>query len=249
MYCLHPILVKKYKELPDGSHKRTADTHRVPCGKCVACLSRRRNEWTYRLTAEQKSCNYSFFVTLTYSDENVPIRVVDEKPYFVFRKSDVQKYIKRVRYFLSKFDISCNYYLVSEYGAHTHRPHYHALFFVYDKNNHYNQVANLFRKEWNFGYCVVKITNPANIHYVTKYCVKSLQEHFNDVIDDVFTLSSKASYLGKGFEDKLEIQVSDNVRSPLVYFNGYQQAMPRIYREKLGVGGVPVKESPLYPRS
>ena len=98
MRCFHPIAVKKYSEEKNksGSHFKVNNYHLVPCGKCVACLARRRNEWTYRLTAEQACSDYTFFITLTYDDSNVPIRVHEGRPFFVFNKEHVQKYIKRV---------------------------------------------------------------------------------------------------------------------------------------------------------
>lgn len=250
MYCLHPIFVKKYSEAlnANGKHKLTNELRQVPCGKCVSCLARRRAEWTFRLTAEQHCANYSYFVTLTYDDANVPVRVRDGKPYFVFRKEDVQKYIKRVRYFAQKFDIKLKYFCVSEFGGHTHRPHYHAIFFSYDAgNNKYNILRDILQNEWNLGFVTIKPANAANIHYVTKYCVKSLQESFEDCIDNTFTLCSTGSYLGKGFEDVLDIQNEDHIKDPVVFLNGYRQVMPRIYRNKLGYGTIPQKPSP-HPR-
>lgn len=250
MFCLHPILTKKYSEkLNDrGKKTKTNEYHQVPCGRCVSCLARRRAEWTYRLTAEQRCASYAYFVTLTYDDVNVPLKIFDGKPYFVFDKSHVQKYIKRVRYFCDQFDIKTKYFLVSEYGGHTHRPHYHAIFFAYDeKNDKFDIFRQILHDTWQHGFVTIKPANAANIHYVTKYCVKSLQDEFEDCKDHVFMLCSKDSYLGKGYEEILDYQNDGHIKDPVVFLNGYKQVMPRIYREKLGYGSIPQSRSP-HPR-
>lgn len=255
MYCLHPISVRKYKEVKPYvnlnnrvvNKERTNEYHLVPCGKCVACLSRRRNEFTFRLKQEQNYSDYSYFLTLTYDQSNIPIKVVENRPYFVFNKKDVQDYMKRIRYYLSKLnkEIKISYFLVSEYGAHTFRPHYHMLLFV--KNDKYFQwkksIEILLEKQWQKGFFVIKPTNDANIHYCTKYCIKNLEEMPSQCIEPVFTLASKRPYLGSGAEGTIDRQFDDfngtEYREPVVYNNGCRTAMPRIYRQKLGITGLP----------
>jgi len=46
----------------------------VPCGKCIPCKAKRRNEWTFRIAEEYRYSNTAFFVTLTYDDLNLPFR-------------------------------------------------------------------------------------------------------------------------------------------------------------------------------
>ena len=43
-----------------------------PCGKCLACMKRRQNDWAFRIQSETKKypCR-SFFVTLTIDDEHL----------------------------------------------------------------------------------------------------------------------------------------------------------------------------------
>ena len=247
MRCFHPISVREWQG--DEVKRKTNSYHLVPCGKCVACLSRKRNDWTYRLQREQAGSSYSFFLTLTYDEQNIPIRIVDNKPYFVFDKKHVQDYLKRVRYYISELneDIVCRYYCVSEYGKKTQRPHYHMQFFVRNDNllAYYKQVTKVLEANWKYGYFQRKPTNQANIHYVTKYCIKSLDELDPLCIDKTFILCSKRPYLGEYAEQTLEKQ---HYEYPVVFVNGTRQAMPRIYRKKLGFGGVNIPESVEDPR-
>lgn len=246
MYCLHPIEVRKWKELEDGSHVRSNSYHLVPCNKCVACLSRRRNEWTFRLSKEKEMSDYTYFATLTYDQQHIPIRIKDDIPFYVFNKKHVQDYLKRVRHFINKVSPSIKlcYYLVSEYGGIGHRPHYHALFFIHGDHDlkHKKQLDMIFRDSWNCGFVTFKAATPANIHYVTKYCVKDLESVPDDCIDDVFIMASKSVYIGGSFEPVLQSQ-SEEALQPLVYNNGYRAAMPRIFRQKLGVPGLNVEMS------
>lgn len=45
----------------------------VPCGKCVACLRKRKNDYAARLSREVKTATSMFFVTLTYNNKHLPI--------------------------------------------------------------------------------------------------------------------------------------------------------------------------------
>lgn len=240
MKCLHPILVREWQDRLDpktGTYKkvRTNSFQYVPCGSCVSCLSQKRNQWTYRLQKERSSSDYSFFLTLTYNEENIPVKINEGLPYFVFNKKHVQDYLKRVRFMVSKInkDLVCRYYCVSEYGKKTLRPHYHMQFFVKnDKNLQYlKSICKILEAEWTFGYFQRKTTDDANIHYVTKYCIKSLDELDSKCIDPPFILCSKRPYLGESAEDLISKQsIQDKV-----FLNGFSMPTPRIYSEKLHI--------------
>ena len=237
MYCLHPILVAKYGELSDGIKVKTKSFHYVPCGSCVSCLSRKRSEWTFRLSKESEKSSYALFCTLTYDNDHIPIKVSENKPYFVFDKKQVQDYLKRCRYFFEKIGVYFRYFLVSEYGERSHRPHYHMLAFVRNDNEVrlLPQVKKILADEWHFGMYNIQPVSLANIHYCTKYCLKGLIKRPDDCLEDCFTLQSKRPYIGADFEQTLELQSEISDGEPTVLFNGCRQAMPRIYRQKLGV--------------
>lgn len=74
------------------------------------------------------------FVTLTYSDETLPIGssevygpVLDPLPTLL--KEDVQKWLKRLRKAIAPLKV--RYFAVGEYGEKTQRPHYHLALFGY----------------------------------------------------------------------------------------------------------------------
>lgn len=222
----------------------------VPCGKCIACLQKKRNDWSFRLMYEQHNALNSSFVTITYDQDNLPI--LEEQTGKIIRgidfwneydegysyrptllKTDVQKFIKRVRKY-NPFDLK--YYLVGEYGENTKRPHYHAIIYNIDKD--------LLQEKWNKGFTRNDLVTQASIHYVTKYMIssmgyyrKNITKKFIDgrLIDvkpaNQFALMSKG--LGK---DYAEINRNYHIqnRTTLTKLPGGQvQMLPRYLQEKI----------------
>lgn len=151
----------------------------VRCGKCDNCLRQRRMEWSYRLFVHLRYQSYpSYFLTLTYNDENLPEYGVSPL--------DVQLFLKRLRHYT---DSSISYFLTSEYGSKTSRAHYHAIIF-----NYKGDPAD-FEKAWNKGNIFVGSVTSASIGYVAKYFVQK-QDHPESKAEN-FARMSKG--IGKDF--------------------------------------------------
>lgn len=95
----------------------------LPCGRCIGCRLERARQWAVRCVKEAQLHEKNCFLTLTYSDENLP----ENRS---LRKSDLQKFFKRFRKFL--VDRKILYFACGEYGDATARPHYHALIFGFE---------------------------------------------------------------------------------------------------------------------
>lgn len=176
----------------------------VPCGSCPACHKSFHSKWRNRLDHAIKSHASTLFITLTYSNEHLPLCEIDpttndiisvthtkfkrgtsckyervditdsflnqdvtfpyifndldinELPHFVVSRldnhvvfdtesrfavclrKDIQDFLKRLRIILSRnssladYDTSFTYFICSEYGPETFRPHYHGLLFFND---------------------------------------------------------------------------------------------------------------------
>ena len=83
----------------------------VPCGSCLECREKRKDEWAFRLYQESLVSKSVFFVTLTYDDEHVPI--VGQS--MSVSRSDIQKYHKRLAKRLKVVGIKMRYFLISPY--------------------------------------------------------------------------------------------------------------------------------------
>lgn len=121
--------VEKYTKYGISVH----DYIEIPCGKCIGCRLDYSRTWANRMMLELQDHKESYFVTLTYDEDNVP------KSYYpdpdtgeaiqslTLCKRDVQLFFKRLRKSLDGQKV--RYYLCGEYGTNTLRPHYHAIIF------------------------------------------------------------------------------------------------------------------------
>lgn len=161
--CITPITVVD---------KKTKVVNLVPCGKCYPCLLRKRHEWFFRLLCEAStSRGPNRFVTLTYCDEELPVNS-DGVP--VVSKRDCQLFLKRLRTTCERrFGCSdIRYFLISEYGPTTLRPHYHLALFnlpYKDKRGLVPDIDRVISQSWNKGEVTCTRLEPPRIGYLAGY--------------------------------------------------------------------------------
>ena len=199
----------------------------VPCGYCHSCQKSSNNQYRIRLLHEIRcyppgSC---LFVTLTFDDEHL-----DEF------KSD---YNKAVRLFLDRlrknYGKQIRHWFIGEFGTLHGRPHYHGILFdvpdlFLTSFDDFNPGRHpLLASEWKYGFVFVGYVSDATCGYITKYLTKSI----NGSNRRPRVISSKGigvSYLDSD-EAKLH-HLSDSFQ-PFVVVNGFKQAMPRYYYNKI----------------
>ena len=183
-----------------------------PCGKCLYCRIQYSANWSARLMNELETNPEATFLTLTYDDDHNP---------YTLRKSDLQKYFKRLR----KTGLKLKHFSCGEYGDNTARPHYHSIVFG-------SYPADVFQDKWHFGFVYQGFVSYQSIRYVTDYVLKKYDgKKAKEVYGDLpapFRLMSNGlgkDYLFKYYE-KLE-------RDPRIPVNGHFRSLPRYYKEKL----------------
>lgn len=185
----------------------------VPCGQCEECKKLKSNEYTLRSYFEYQDCiskgGYVYFDTLTYSPKYLPVDFRISH----FRRADITLCLKELRVYLTRagFDVKDNikYFITSEYGGKTHRPHYHVLFFITVPNLDVKTFWQYLNKAWKFGIIDRRATAPnrvvnstAAINYVAKYVQKD--QEWQSVVD------AKLSRLRRiGCEDKFKSKLKD----------------------------------------
>lgn len=202
----------------------------VPCGICFACAQTRRSHWSSRLYVEWQHSKYSYFYTLTYADENLTF--VDDIP--VLLKSDVQKFLKRLRKRFNHFRI--RYFLCGEYGGLTRRPHYHILLFS-TKKLEYEDV----RDTWQLGNVKCGNVTMKSIMYCAKYSIvdpleRKFYEMYDGAVSPPFCLMSRRpgigyQYLKDGVMEEWHNQ--DLLNRTFVMIDGQKRSIPRFYRDKI----------------
>jgi len=214
----------------------------VPCGKCIACQSNRREHWSVRLEEELRVSSSAYFVTLTFSEE--PVNGVGTEIF--------QKYMKRLRKAVSLKcpDARLRYYCTAEYGANTFRPHYHLLLFNLPPNC-YDDITSCWTDfsedseslRYKCGFTHVGKVTPATINYTTKYMIKDAG--FSQVLEDNL-LSKPRSYMSKGLGKAYCVRMKEwhaAVPEKRVYVptkDGRKRSMPRYYKTALGLKAKPL---------
>lgn len=201
----------------------------IPCGKCHACLSNKRKSWAFRIAQELKHSETALFLTFTYDDDHV---IYGEFKPTLFKR-DMQLFLKRLRKYITDKKImsqraqkppQIKYFIVGEYGSETERPHYHGLLF-----NIPLQVHPFITDIWQKGFVHFGNVEEASTLYTMKYIVQP--EDQMQGVEKQFSLISKG--IGSSYLSNAMIKYHKKGLKAFVVNNGYKQAMPRYYREKL----------------
>ena len=223
MRCLCPMTIKN----PNQSGPRYI---KVPCGKCEACVQRRASDWFVRLFFQNKVSKNSVFVTLTYDDDHLPLRVTDGRPYADVSKSDVRHFLVRLRRYLGpEKSRKLKYFLISEYGPNPtngflHRPHYHAIFFNLDPEDYPTLDFS-----WKAGFTTFGEINEERMRYVSGYSTEKL--FCPPGVAPLFAFISNG--IGESYIDDFCNFHEDQLDRFFVPMDGQKLSLPRYYKERL----------------
>lgn len=147
----------------------------LPCGQCLGCRLERSRQWAMRCMHEASLYKNNAFVTLTYSDANLP-----DGGHLVYR--DFQLFMKRLRKSIAPTE--ARFYMCGEYGPQLLRPHYHACLFNVDFADkvHFTNTSSgerLYTSEqlnklWPFGFSTVGDVTFESAAYAARYCVQKV---------------------------------------------------------------------------
>lgn len=206
----------------------------VPCGQCIGCRVERTEDWTTRIMHEVALHELCQFVTLTYSDANLPFGGT-------LVKKDWQDFMKRLRHHHKG---KLRYFAVGEYGDILERPHYHAVLFGIDfadkrphsKNEYGDQLftSDLLDRIWGKGHVFFGKVTVQSARYVAKYCIKKVNgpmaaEHYGSRAPEFAVMSLKPG-IGSGWFEKHQ---EDVYPSDFVVLQGKKRSPPRFYDERL----------------
>ena len=130
---------------------RNRAVYQVPCGKCDQCRDNRRYNYMTRLSFAFVEClkmlGHVLFLTFTYNNSHLPHVTYQGQSCACFSRKDTLQLLRALRRYYGKKGLSFKYFLVSEYGKNTRRPHYHVLFFLPSAINH-RAFAEKAREYW-----------------------------------------------------------------------------------------------------
>lgn len=197
----------------------------IPCGKCAACINRLAQSWQIRLAVEQKYAVSAFFITLTYATENLPFNACG---FPVVNVRDCQLFLKRLR---KKTVQGVRYYLVSEYGSNSNRPHYHAILFLPFCLSS-SDLYKLIEDTWQLGFVHIGDVNIKSLKYVTKYVFKK-QILLHESQTKCFSLQSRKPGLGSQYVKTHAQYHTSNQDFTIKQDSGSIATMPRYFVEKI----------------
>lgn len=204
----------------------------IPCGQCYACRLQYSREWADRCMMEMQDHKESWFLTLTYDDEHLPIvHGFDSETGEVFdfmslQKKDLQDFNKRLRSQLFRDYKKENadgetpprfrFYACGEYGDRTYRPHFHGIYFglvipdleFYKSDGRFSYYTSEYLKRiWQRGFVVVAQANWHTAAYCARYVMKKQKGMNKAVYDDFgiepeFVLMSRRPGIARKFFDE-----------------------------------------------
>lgn len=207
----------------------------MPCGQCIGCRLDRARDWSVRCLHEAKMHEQNSFITLTYSDENIPAGNT-----LVYR--DFQLFMKRLR----KTVGPVRFFMCGEYGEQTERPHYHAILFGYqfpDLQYWGKSPAGypvyrsaILETLWTHGNSLVGSVSRESAGYVARYCLKKVtgkdaDEHYKGREPEFARMSLKPG-IGASFFEK---HTADILPNDYIVTDGIKVPVPKYY-EKLYKG-------------
>lgn len=179
MPCYHPVkvTVKRKAILPGGI--RVFDKQTVPCGTCLGCRAEQARQWSVRIMHERAMHESSWFLTLTYNEDEIP-------EFGSLRPPHLAAFFKAIRRDGAQGPIS--YYACGEYGDRTQRPHYHAALFGCDfiDRDHLRNAGGhpVWRSDdledyWGRGNCEFGTLTHASAAYIAGYVRKKVSKKVN----------------------------------------------------------------------
>lgn len=203
----HPVKLPKYTE---HGYKL------VPCRHCIGCKLKETKEWALRIELESKQYEHNYFITLTYNDENLPMKEysINEKTGEKYTPEDfsynwkgtlykphTQQFLKSLRqYFKREFNHEgCKFYLAGEYGTLGERPHYHLILLntpelelkpigMNTKTGHPYYINERIEKIWGKGFITIGEVTWDSISYTAGYCQKKL---YGDIGQEIYAIKGQ----------------------------------------------------------
>jgi len=230
MACYHPL--RGYRTASgswqSGKPNSTGLEMTVPCGRCVGCRLDRARQWGVRMMHEAQMHDDNSFLTLTYSDENLP-------PWGNLDKLAVPKFIRRLR----KQGLSVRYFYCGEYGDENLRPHYHVCLFGHGFPDRYPSGLSksgsvLYRSDfldsmWRHGLCDIGELTFESAAYVARYTTKKLNRGRDEESHRRFKERYERIDVGTGEIFEVEPEFASMSRNPGIGASWFEKFSDDVY--------------------
>ena len=229
MICTNPRRIFKNLDLdkyPQGIE--------VPCGQCMNCRVKKRDEWSLRIMHESLYWDSCIFLTLTYDDEHLPKNGS-------LLPNDLTKFFKRLRKSIGNRKIK--YFACGDYGK-KERPHYHIIMFGMDFLN--PDDIDIIKSCWNLcdwnmlGRLPFGNVTPQSIRYVCRYIESKVLGKESYYAYDLHNILPTYAVMSKGIGKNYAIDNNSKIIKELKCTAlGKTYGIPRYYRK---ITDIPIED-------
>lgn len=261
MGCDFPLTAYRSQEWNPGTKRygitfnpiralNSTNPFNVPCGRCAGCRLERSRQWAVRCMHEAQLHQENCFITLTFSNEHLPID-------YSVNVRDLQLFMKKLR--KQQHPKTIRFLASGEYGDTNLRPHYHLVIFGHDYQDkvHYETtprgdrlyVSKSLSQIWPYGLSTIGNLTFESAAYTARYAMKKLTgelaetgylrehplHHFICRVRPEFLVMSRGGRdgqggIGSGWYEKFG---QEAFQHDSVIVRGKEQLPPRFYLNKL----------------
>ena len=243
-----PILFKRPKT--KTGHVNDLPEIELPCGRCIGCRLEYSRTWAMRIMHESQLHDHNTFITLTYSEDEIPEDLS-------LSKNEWQLFLKKLRKSLEPKKI--RFYMCGEYGldqdllelgiSSPGRPHFHAIIFGHEftdktpvDKNHNGDIlytSPSLEKIWGKGFVTIGDVTFESAAYVARYVMKKINgeqavehyQHFDQETGTIhlrepeFCLQSRRPGIANNWFNRYK----DDLDKGFITCNGIKMQPPKYY--------------------
>lgn len=201
----------------------------IPCGNCIECRKQKANEWRCRMSEELREHKYAYFVTLTFSPEEL-LKLTRET-----RRCEcnliagvaVRRFLERWR---KKHGKSLRHWCISELGHEgTERLHLHGIIWSDTEiGKEYLEYYWHYGEIWCGEYC-----NQQTINYIVKYITKIDTDHKGFYGQIFASPGIGRRWVDRHQNDPTYTYRPGKSRTDYVLKNGQKVKMPTYFKNKI----------------
>ena len=211
-------------------------TVEIPCGQCYECRKQIANDWRARINEEWREHKYNYFVTLTFSPEELEIlhRNTHLGECNALATKAVRRSLERYR---KDHKHSLKHWYITELGHEgTERIHLHGLIFA-DEPLQFGEPDEHQMREWKYWrYGKVFIgdyVNSKTCNYIVKYMTKIDTDHKGFIGKVHASPGIGKIWIQRHLSDPTYKYVPGNTRTDYVLNNGCRTKLPTYWKNHI----------------
>lgn len=211
----------------------------IPCGRCIECCKQKASAWRVRMIEELRMHKYNYFVTLTFSNEELKelMRTSKLGECNALAAKATRRHLERWR---KNYKCQLKHWYITELGhENTERIHMHGIIFSdTDISCQFERIERVHGgwrcnwKYWKYGHIWVgDYCNERSCNYIVKYMTKIDTDHKNFYGQVLCSPGIGKNYTEKDIFNTYRY-IRGESRSDYRLQNGVRVKLPTYYKNK-----------------